>query len=346
MNASLTPVVMPVAELRSWCSDVLERHGQSTRNAEVAAEVLVRTTARGFRSHGVDLLPMYATWMRSRAVVGDATPEVVHSAGATAVIEAHGALGQVAGMIAMGVAGDLAREHGIGLAVVRGSNHAGALGHYVLTEAERGRMAIAWSSAPPTIHAPGGHGRLIGNGPTAYGVPRAGEPPLVFDAAMSVGAGGKAAQARARGEDLPEGWILDRDGSPSTDPADAVEGSFVPVGAHKGFGLALLAEVLSSCLAGAPLSGDLPRLQPPPEHPFGMGHAFLAIDAAHFGTDLAAETARLSQLVRDSPVADGETAVVTPGDRAHRREQDALRDGISFDGATWARLDALRTGTS
>ncbi|GAA1517081.1 Ldh family oxidoreductase [Nocardioides humi] len=336
------PVVVPVPELRQWCAGVLEALGQAPTNAEVAAEVLVRTTARGFRSHGVELLPMYASWMRSGAVVGDARPEVVHTSGAVAVVEAHGALGQVAATTAVRVAGDLADRHGLGMVTVRGSNHAGALGHYVLTEAERGHLAVAWSSAPPTMHAPGGRGRLIGNGPTAYGVPRAGQPPVVFDAAMSVGAGGKVAQARARGETLPDGWILDRDGRPTTRPEDAAEGSFVPIGEHKGFGLALLAEMLSTCLAGATLSGDLPPLQPPPRTPFGMGHAFLVIDGDRFGADSKGEASRLSDLVRGSALRRGSEEVVTPGDRAHAREQAALRDGVVFDEATWARLEAVR----
>jgi LDH2 family malate/lactate/ureidoglycolate dehydrogenase len=337
-------VQVPVDEVRALCASVLVTHGQSPAEAAAATDVLVRTTARGYRSHGVELLPLYVSWMSSGAIVGGTTPEVVHRTSTTAVVDARGGMGQVSSAFAMVTAGDLAAEHGLGMVVVRGSNHAGALGHYALLAAERGLIGLAWSSAPPIMHAPGSAGRLIGNGPTAYGVPRRGQPPLVFDAAMSIGSGGKAALARDRGEELPEGWLLDAGGAPSVDPADVHTGSLAPVGEHKGFALALLAEVLSSCLSGALLSQDLPAMHPPPPAPFGMGHAFLAVDGAAFGADLAGQAALLSDSIRGAPDREDAEGVRTPGDRAHEREVAAARDGIGFDTATWARLQALTAG--
>jgi LDH2 family malate/lactate/ureidoglycolate dehydrogenase len=340
----LTPddTTRSVAELTAICHELLVGRGLPAADADIAAQVLVRTTARGFRSHGVELLPLYLSWIATGAIRVDATITTTSSSPVSAVIDGGGAMGQVVAMHAVEATIARARSTGMAMVTAFNSNHVGALGHYVLCCAEQGLVALMWSSAPPTIPAPGGHVRVIGNGPTAYALPRPPQPPIVFDAAFSVGSGGKVALARQRGESLPPGWLVDAAGRPSTDPADAPTGAFLPVGGHKGFGLAVLAEVLSTCFSGAIPSPRLAPMAGTPDRPFGLGHTILAVDPAVFGErdEFAKRVVEFGAAVEErDPVG---LLAGLPGDGAHAREQSAARDGIVFDAATWAKFSALR----
>jgi (2R)-3-sulfolactate dehydrogenase (NADP+) len=336
-------VIFPPAELAAFCAELLVARGMSAADADVVAGVLVRTTARGFRSHGVELLPMYIGWMATGAIRAGAAVTTAWSSPVSAVVDGGGAMGQLVAMRTVDLVVDRARSAGLAIVTALNSNHVGALGHYVLCCAEQGLVGLMWSSAPPTIHAPGGHARVIGNGPTAYALPCPPRPPVVFDAALSVGSGGKIALARRRGEPVPPGWLVDAAGQPTTDPADATAGALVPVGGHKGFGLALLAEVLSTCFSGAVLSPGLNPMAGRADRPFGLGHTILAVDPAIFG-DRDAFADRVLALRGALVERDRQgMAAGLPGDGAHEREQAAVRDGIVLDPATWSRISALRS---
>ncbi len=331
---------VPMGVVRGVVADLLASRGVPAGHAGAAADVLVRTSARGFTSHGIALLPMYLDWLEAGVVRAEAEPHVAHSRGPVAVVDGDNGMGQVVASYAASVGCSIAAEHGLALVASRRSSHVGALGHYALSCAEQGFVALVWSSAPPTIHAPGGRGRVIGNGPTAYAV--AGEPLIVFDASMSVGAGGKIALARSQGQLLPDGWIVDAQGRPSNDPADAPAGALVPIAAHKGFGLALLAELLSSALPAAAPPTAMPPMNPTPSRPFELGHTILLVDPGAFG-DPEAFRRHVTELVGGihRSTADPLRPVRVPGERAAARERESVARGLSVAAPLWSRLVAL-----
>lgn len=342
---------VPFDELTNLCARVLQQCGATEPHARLIAGVLVRTTARGYASHGVALLPLYAGWARRGVLDPAGEPEEVYRSDVAVTLDARRGFGQLAAVRAADAAIDLASRSGLGFVSVRNSNHIGALGHYALTCAEAGLLGVVWSSAPPTMHAPGGIRRVMGNGPVAWAAPRDGADPLVFDAALSIGAGGKVALARQRGEQLPAGWIIDHAGQPSTDPQDTAAGAFVPLGGHKGFGLALLGEILSTCLSGATPSPLVPAMGPAPAGPFGLGHAVLAMQpsltgAPDFAGHVAALCAALTGAAASTRAASTGSAgeVRLPGEAAAERERAARRAGIELRVSEYAAVTALLEG--
>jgi LDH2 family malate/lactate/ureidoglycolate dehydrogenase len=324
-----------------FASALLERLGLSSDDARVGAGVLVRTDMRGVRSHGVRHLPGYARQIRAGGIVAQAQRHTVIETPSMATLDGGAGLGHVAAHEATMLAIEKARGAGIALVTVRNSNHCGALGHYALLCAEAGLIGIAVSNCPPIMTAPGSRARAIGNGPTAYGVPRAGGPPLLFDAAMSKVAGGRIFMAMERGQPVPEGWIVDAGGKPTTNPADfANGGALLPVGDHKGYGLTLLGEVLAGALSGAAMISQIGSNRIP-DRPAGTGHALIAIEPAALMPGFPDRVAELAALVKESPRAEGVPEILLPGELEHREEGRARKLGLELDGVIWKELADL-----
>jgi LDH2 family malate/lactate/ureidoglycolate dehydrogenase len=334
-------VLVDGERLRDGVSALLESLGLRAADAQVGAEVLVRTDMRGVRSHGVRHLPAYARQVRAGGIVPAAQRQVVIETASMATLDGGAGLGHVAARAATALAIDKARSAGIALVTVRNSNHCGALGHYALTCAEAGLIGIAVSNCPPVMTVPGSRARAIGNGPTAYGVPRAGGPPIVFDAALSKVAGGHIVMALERGERVPEGWIVDAAGKPTTDPADFVNGgALLPVGDHKGYGLTLLGEILAGALSGAAMISQIGSNRTP-DRPTGTGHAVIAIEPAVLMPRFAERVAELVALVKAAPRRDGAVEILLPGELEHREEERTRRSGLELDGVIWKELGDL-----
>ena len=235
--------------------------GLSDRDARLTADVLVRTDMRGIFTHGTVALRRYVQLMRNGGIDVGAVPETTAEGPAWARIDARRAVGMVASHSGMTVAMDKAAHCGIGMATVRRSNHFGAASAYTVMaveKADRPMIGVAMSNTDVVMNIPGGRGAAIGNNPLSYAVPARSQPPIVLDIAMSTVAGGKVASYQDRGEPLPEGWLTDAEGLPTTDPGVfTVTGALTPFSAHKGYGLALLVESLAGVLAGAGVTTDI-----------------------------------------------------------------------------------------
>jgi LDH2 family malate/lactate/ureidoglycolate dehydrogenase len=329
--------------LRGFAAAALGALGMPRPDAATAAEVLVRTDLRGIRSHGVRHLPGYARQIRAGGIVAAAERRTVVDTAATATLDAGAGLGHVAAHAATELAIAKARHAGIAIVLVRNSNHCGALGHYALMCAEAGLIGLAVSNCPPVMTVPGSRSRAIGNGPTAYGVPHAGGVPIVFDVALSKVAGGRIQMARERGVAVPAGWIVDAEGRATTDPDDfARGGALLPVGEHKGYGLALFGEILAGALSGAAMISQIGTNRTP-EKPTDTGHAVIAVDPIAVMPDggFAARVAELGRLVKSSPRAGRVDEILLPGELEHREEVRARAQGIELDDVIWRQLLGL-----
>ena len=318
--------------------------GLSARDAKLTADVLIRTDMRGIYTHGTVALRRYVQLMRDGGIDVGAAPEITDQGPAWARIDARRAVGMVASHYGMSVAIDKAAKCGIGMATVRRSNHFGAASAYTLMALDRTMIGIAMSNTDVVMNIPGGRGAAIGNNPLSYAVPARSQPPIVLDIAMSTVAGGKVASYRDRGTPLPEGWLTDKDGLPTTDPGVfTVTGALTPFGNHKGYGLALLVESLAGVLAGAAFTTDILSWAKVSDDGCDEGHSFMAIDVGAM-MPLDSYYERIDELIRrmrEAPTAPGVDRTLVPGEMEYECEIDSLREGVPLTRMAAENLSGL-----
>jgi LDH2 family malate/lactate/ureidoglycolate dehydrogenase len=265
----------------------------------------------------------------------------VHELDAFALVDGDRGMSAVGGTRGMALAIDKAARHAIGAAGVRRVSHTGHVGWFARMAVERGMIGIVASSATPNLAPSGGAERIVGNAPIAFAVPSAGGDPIVFDMATSKVARGWVLLAAKAGEAIPEGWALDADGRPTTDARRAVEGTLLPVGDHKGFGLALVLGCLTDLLAGNESDADRPDWLAT-DREFLLSMLCIAIDPRQCRGDGFAEAVReVTDRLKASRRADPATEIRIPGEASARRARDAAARGIALAPALVAELDRL-----
>jgi LDH2 family malate/lactate/ureidoglycolate dehydrogenase len=319
--------------LRAFTASALVGAGATEDDAAVAAHVLVRTDLRGVHSHGVQTLPIHVRNLQDGGTTSPATPTTVRESAVTAVIDGQAGMGLVIATQAVDLAIAKARTSGVGVVLVRNSNHFGAAGHYALTAAEAGYIGLATSNASPIMAAAGSRRKVISNAPFAYAIP-GGPFPMALDIAMSTTAGMKVRLAAERGVAIPRGWVIDSGGRPTTDPRDyANGGALAPLGGHKGYGLALLTEALAGVLSGAGMTSAIVPWLVDTATPTDAGHAFVVLDIEAF-MDRATFSARMQRLIDEMHAAEpapGVERVLVPGELEHHNECHARERGLDLD---------------
>ncbi len=317
-------------DLMRWLPMVFENYGLPASDAHTAARALVKANLRGVDSHGVARVPMYCE--RLRRGVANPTPEIEISRVAPAVVSVDGdhGLGLVVGPRAMDAAIGIARESGIGLAGVKRSGHFGMAALYILQAVEAGCVALAFTNASPALPVWGGRTPFLGTSPFAAGAPVGEAAPFVLDMACSTVARGKLKFAAQRGEPIPEGLALDRQGRPTTDGAEAFQGVVLPMGGVKGSGLSMLMEVLSGVLTGAAFGGEVRNPFTGLDGPQGTGHFFLALKADLFMNrdDFEHRMQTLRARAKALPRAEGCSEIFMPGEPEARTEEQRRVEGI------------------
>jgi ureidoglycolate dehydrogenase (NAD+) len=324
---------VPYLDLETFATQCLVKAGAGQEDARTTASVLTRTDAFGIHSHGLRNLAGYLEKSRQGALDLNARPTVELDRPAIALLDAHHAIGMVSGMLAMRTAIDKARASGIAVVVVRCSTHVGAAGLYALEAAEQGMIGLAASNVDPNMTVPGARGKVLGNNPIAYALPAGRHRPVVFDIAMSAVASLKVIEARDQGTMVPEGWIVDDTGRPTTDPSRYPwEGAMMPMAGHKGYGLALLVDALTGVLANAATSDQVPSWLFEMDRPNDVSHLFLAIDPGVFGgaPDYGARVERLLDRIHAAPLADGADEILHPGQLEWRNYDRAHEHGLAL----------------
>ena len=326
-------------ELLAIVRAVFECCGMSSQDADRLADSLVRADLGGVHSHGVLRVPEYVRKLTDGGVDPRGRPRVVGGRGACLVVDGGNSMGQIGAHFAMQRAIERAREHGIAAAAVRGSNHCGAMAYFAEMALEHDMIGLATTNALPTMAPWGGAERLLGINPLAVAVPAGQERPVVFDGAFSGSAHGKIRVHQQKGLPIPEGWALDRDGRPTTDPAAALDGLLQPIGGFKGAGLAIVMGVFSSMLSGAAYGTELGDMTRGPT-PGLDGHFVAAIDVAAF-VDPPRFKARVDHAVQQlhaSALAPGHERVYAPGELEALRREAYAHDGIPLNDVTLADL--------
>ncbi|MFQ5710598.1 MAG: Ldh family oxidoreductase [Candidatus Geothermarchaeales archaeon] len=331
-------------QLREVCSKILEAAGASKDEAGIVADHLVKSNLYGHDSHGVLRIPWYIKLIEEGSIRPGAEVKVLRETEATALLDGNWGFGQVVARDAMERAIEKAGRCGVGVVALFHCFHIGRLGEYSAMAVERGMIGIVLCNAPPNVAPFGGRKALIGTNPISIAAPTAEGRPIILDMATSVAAAGKVSLALERRQRVPEGWIIDSEGNPTTNPADfrprlvdlvsargpIKMGALLPVGGYKGYGLGLIIEVLGGVLAGAGVSHECG----------GNGVVTMAIDVGAFRPleEFKRTTSELVKIIKDSPKAPGFEEILVAGEPEFRAEEQRLKEGIFVEDATWSAL--------
>lgn len=314
-----------IAEAQALVERALTANNVSVENARSVARALVAAEIDGQSGHGFSRVGAYAAQARSGKVAGQAEPTVEQKADAYLMIDAGNGFAFPAIDLAIDRLSELAPRTGIAGAAITRSHHCGQLSAHVERLAERGLIALMVSNTPKAMAPWGGSKPLFGTNPIAFATPRTGQPPLVIDLSLSKVARGKVMAASKKGDPIPEGWALDSDGQPTTDPKAALTGTMVPAGEAKGAALALMVEILAATLTGANYSYEATSFFDAEGEPPGIGHFVMAIHpGAAIGT---AFSDRLELLAAE---IEGQPGSRLPGTRRLAARADCEANGVSI----------------
>lgn len=317
--------------------------GVPAPDAERVAGLMVEADLLGYDTHGIFRLRQYVNRLRGGGCNPAANPRVLRKTTATALIDGDNGLGHLAMSMACELAMGKARAAGIGWVGVRGGNHAGPAALYVRPQAAAGMIGICAAVGSANHVAPyGGTDLLLGTNPIAIATP-GGADPFVLDMATTVAAVGKIKTLAQRGEMMPEGWMVGRDGKPLTDPNRRDDGFLLPIGGPKGYGLAVAIGLLAGTLNGAAFGSDVVDFTTDTTSPTNTGQFVAAIDIAAFGDPdafLSAATRSFAEMRASVPLP-GHDPVRVPGDGRNAARAARLVDGIALHPALRAELDRV-----
>ena len=329
--------------LHDFVYQLFAKTGMVKKDAETCADYLVQTNLWGIDSHGVLRVPIYIKRLLSGAM--NKAPEMfcINDIGALQLWNGDDGCGYIVGRDAMEKAIAKADDYGIGAVGVTRSNHFGAAALYTRMAVNRGMIGIAMTNVVPNVVAPGGSRPIVGNNPFAVSVPTFGEFPFTLDISLSNVAGGKLLLAIKNGEKIPLDWATDKDGRPTDDPQEGFNGFLLPVGGHKGYGLALVIDLLCGVLTGGAFLHGLKGMYKYPDDPSLTGHFFIAINPlALMAKELFKERMDdFYQQIKASPMWDSSREMLMPGEIEYRSEQTRKQEGIVLSEELINELNSL-----
>jgi LDH2 family malate/lactate/ureidoglycolate dehydrogenase len=341
MNNKKELQTVAVDDLRQLGRQAFEGLGLTQSAAEKVANVLVLADLFGLTTHGLSRVESYGERLESGGISAAAEPAIEAVAPAIARVDGGNAVGPLVGMAALETGIELARQFGISLVLARGSNHFGPISPYSFIAAEQGFASIIGSNATTTIAPSGGSDARLGNSPLGFGVPNPDGSHFMLDMAMSVVARAKIRNALKAGESIPDTWATDADGKSTTDPRAALDGFLLPIGGHKGYGLALVVDLLAGLLSNAAYLTHVKSWVDAPDEPQNLGHFFILIDTARLGSSdwLKDRMTDFASILHQSPPVNSAAPVIVPGEIELKKMQRYLQEGVPVDSATKLLLD-------
>src|SRR5690348_2518223 len=348
-------VVVQEPKLKDFCNKVWMKLGVPAQDAMITTDVLVLADLRGIESHGVARLPRYYTDLKNGWTKPTDQSKIVKETKATALIDGGQSLGQVVGRKGMELAIKKAKETAIGIVSVRNSHHYGIAGYYSLMALEHDLIGVSMTNAAPLVVPTFGRTAILGTNPISLTAPALHEKSFVLDMATSVVPRGKLEVYDRLKKTMPLGWAVDTTGRGTSDPhivLDALSkrlgGGILPLGGegeehsgHKGYGLALMVDVLCGVLSGSAtgLGVDVDKAKP------NVGHFFMAIDPGAFRPleEFKRDMDRLAKELKDSPKAKGQNRIYLHGEKSYARMEKYRREGIPLVAAVVESLKKIGT---
>ena len=339
-EASQVQTVWSESELSRLATRAFQGLGLTETDAADVVKILVLADLFGLSTHGLSRIESYGERLLVQGIRARPNITVQAPAPALRLVDGDNGVGPLVGMHALRAAMDAARQCGIGMAFARGSNHFGPISPYSLLAAEEGFASVIGSNATTTIAPWGGSDARLGNSPLGFGVPNPGGSPFLLDMAMSVVARAKVRNALKRGESIPDPWATDDKGRATTDPKAALDGFLLPIGGHKGYGLALLVDMFAGLLSNAAYLTHVKSWVDAPDEPQNLGHFFILIDTRMLGSAqwLSERMMDFAAILHDSPPAVAGKPVIVPGEIELKKMAQQRTTGIVLEAATVALL--------
>ena len=338
---------IPADQLRQQISHIIQMTGSEIAEAEQVAANLVMANLSGHDSHGVGMVPRYVDAVLEGGLSPNTGVKVVLDTGPLLNLDGQRGYGQITGVQAMEMGIERAKQHGVCTVALSRSHHLGRIGHFAEMAVAQGLVSIHFVnvlSRPVVAPFGGGDGRF-GTNPCCIGVPMGKRPPFVLDFATSRVAQGKMRVAHNKGEQVPDGYLIDENGHPTNDPgvvvipqSNGMFGALMTFGEHKGFGMAMACELLGGALTG----GDTWHHEADHRRSVLNGMLVMLIDPVRLGTQASFEKEALAfeDWLRQSPNAPGTSGVMTAGEPERAARAERAQNGIWIDDATWAELQA------
>jgi L-2-hydroxycarboxylate dehydrogenase (NAD+) len=356
--AGETGTTVQADALRAFCVRVFEKLDVPTHEAAITADVLVAANLRGIDSHGVARLRRYVKGLQDGVMLARPQEKVISEMATTALIDAGAGLGQPVSYRAMKLAIEKAQEYGTGFTTVRNSNHYGIAGYYAMMALEHDMIGISMTNAAVLVVPTFGRDAMLGTNPIAVAAPAGKERPYVLDMATSTVPRGKLEVYNRQAKPLPLGWATDETGDPTADAARVLDnftalrgGGLLPLGGagellsgHKGYGMALLVDILCGVLSGAGYANNI-YLKTPAGKPLpaDVGHFFGAIKIEAFRPleEFQATMDDIIHRLKNSPKAEGAERIYIHGEKEYEETERRTQGGIPLGPKVEADLKAL-----
>jgi len=321
---------------REFIASILGRLGVQASTAGRWAELLVETSLLGVDTHGIRMLDRYVRHIQAGGIDLGAEPVVIADRGACVRMDGGAGLGHIAADDATALAVERARQHGISCVTVRNCNHVGACGVYARRAASQDCIGICSAVSRAGMAPWGGKQSLVGLNVVAVAAPVSGKPAFLLDVAMSRTAMGRVTRALDLGASIPGDWALDAEGNPTTDPAQAKGGTLLPIGEHKGYGLAMAVEMLLVLLGGGEFAYQARSWIQHPQEPMGQSFMAIAIDIGRFvePDEFKSRFQAWVEILTSSPTREGFERIYYPGEIEAETYARRMAEGIPIDGHT------------
>lgn len=319
-------------KLQSFCVNIFEKAGVSTERAKIVATSLIEANLRGIDSHGVVRTAIYLERIEKGMIDPHAEITVALESESVLLVNGNNTFGSVVGTEALNIAMSRAKQKGIALVGVNNSNHFGTGAFYAKKAIEENLILLVLSNASQTMPPTGGVRPFLGTNPLAVGIPSGDHSPFILDMATSVVARGKIIVEAQKGNSIPLGWAIDKEGRPTTDAHEALKGSVLPLGGAKGYGISMFIDILAGVLTGAGFGKYVNNMYENWQEPQNVGHIFLAIDINRFMPVDYFKT-RMDQYIseiKSEPKAEGVDEILIPGEIESRLSEERKRNGIEL----------------
>ncbi|HTJ98129.1 MAG TPA: Ldh family oxidoreductase [Bordetella sp.] len=339
-----TSVPVPTAQLQDFIARVLAAVGMPDADARVVGGIMAEADARGADAHGIFRLPAYVKRIRAGGMNMRPDIRIVQERAGSALLDGDNGIGHLIMKKAADLAVQKARTTGVAWVGARMSNHAGPAGIYARMPLQHGMIGI-YMAVGSANHMPpwGGTEMLLSTNPIAIAVPGRSRPPIVLDMATTNAAYGKVKAKAQRGEMMPEGWMVGRDGQPLLDPKRSNEGFLLPIGGAKGYGLAMMFGLLAGTLNGAAFGKDVVDFNQDYATTTNTGHTVIALDVEAFMPlrQFEEQVDDIWAQMKASELLPGADEIRLPGEQSHRTYEERIANGVPIHGELRATLDAL-----
>jgi L-2-hydroxycarboxylate dehydrogenase (NAD+) len=337
-------VIVSFEHLRDFIARGLENAGIPAQDAQTVSSLMAQADMQGSDGHGVIRLPQYIKRIKAGGINTQPKMRIVAERAGTAVLDGDNGMGHLVVSKAVEIAMEKAKQTGVAWVGTRYSNHAGPASLYASMPIAHDMLSLYFAVGNANHLPPwGGMDMLLSTNPIAAGIPSGSEMPIVLDMATTVTAYGKVKAKAKRGEQMPEGWMIDRQGKPLLDPNRAAEGFLLPIGGHKGYGLALLVGMLAGTLGGAAMGKEVIDFNADHQTITNTGQAIMVLDLKAFG-DPAVFKQAADALIRDlrtSARLPGVDRIWLPGEQSHLKRQRYAKEGIPIAAGLVQELDKL-----